>query len=360
MTDPKMTTVASYDIKFLQFLNENSKPTQSFPSFAIPETLLYFYRMMSLIRSYDNKTINLQRTGKMGTFAASRGQEATSVGMGHAMQKEDIFCPYYRDQGVFFMRGGKLSEILAYWGGDERGSNYANPNLAEDFPICVPIAGQLLHAAGVAYAVKYRKQKRAVLTICGDGGTSKGDFYEAINLAGVWNLPLVFLVNNNQWAISVPRAKQSNCETLAQKAIAGGFEGIQVDGNDVIAVRYAVADALDKARHGGGPTLIEAITFRLCDHTTADDASRYTPAEEIKSAWKNEPIARLGYYLESEGLWSREKEAELQKELTVEIDKIVEEYLNVMPQKPTDMFDYLYEELPQPLQSQRDEVEVQS
>lgn len=360
MTNPKMTTVASYDVKFLQFLNENSQPTQPFPEFADSKTLLELYRAMSLIRSYDNKTVNLQRTGKMGTFAASRGQEATGIGMGHAMQKEDIFCPYYRDQGVFYMRGGKLSEILAYWGGDERGSNYANPDLAEDFPICVPIAGQLLHAAGVAYAVKYRKQKRAVLTICGDGGTSKGDFYEAINLAGVWNLPLVFVINNNQWAISVPRPKQSNCETLAQKAIAAGFEGIQVDGNDVIAVRYAVADALDKARQGGGPTLIEAVTFRLCDHTTADDASRYTPAEEIKNAWKDEPIARLGYYLESEGLWSREKEADMQKELTAEVDEIVKEYLNATPAKPTDMFDYLYAELPQELKSQRDDLEAHS
>jgi len=315
---------------------------------------------MSLIRSFDNKTINLQRTGKMGTFAASRGQEATSIGMGHALQKNDIFCPYYRDQGTFYMRGGKLSEILTYWGGDERGSEYTHPDLADDFPICVPIAGQLLHAAGVAYAIKYRKEKRGVLTICGDGGTSKGDFYEAINLAGAWNLPIVFVVNNNQWAISVPRNKQSSCETLAQKAIAGGFEGIQVDGNDVIAVRYAVADALDKARQGGGPSLIEALTFRLCDHTTADDASRYTPAEEIKNAWKDEPIARLGYYLENEELWSREKESVLQKELTAEVDEIVKEYLNTTPAKPTDMFDYLYKELPESLHAQRDEVEAQS
>lgn len=360
MTNIKMSTVASYDIKFLQFLDENSKSTQPFPAFADPETLLELYRAMSLIRSYDNKTINLQRTGKMGTFPASRGQEATGVGMGHAMQKEDVFCPYYRDQGAFYMRGGKLSEVLTYWGGDERGSHYTNPDLADDFPICVPIAGQLLHAAGVAYAIKYRKQKRAALTICGDGGTSKGDFYEALNLAGAWNLPLVFVVNNNQWAISVPRAKQSSCETLAQKAIAGGFEGMQVDGNDVIAVRYAVAQALDKARQGGGPTLIEALTFRLCDHTTADDASRYTPPEEIKSAWQEEPIARLGYYLEAQGLWSREKEAALQKELSTEVDTIVAEYLNTPPPKPTDMFDHLYSELPQPLQAQRDELEAQS
>ncbi len=355
----KTTTVAHFDIHYLQYLDENSHPTQPFPAFADPKTLLFLYRQMSLIRHFDNKAVNLQRTGKMGTFPSSRGQEAVGIGLGHAMQKEDVFCPYYRDQGTLLMKGIKLSEVLAYWGGDERGSDYQNPAAKDDFPNCVPIAGQLLHAAGVAYAIKYRKQKRAVLTICGDGGTSKGDFYEAINLAGSWRLPVVFVVNNNQWAISVPRSQQSGCQTLAQKAIAGGFEGIQVDGKDVIAVRQAVDEALKKAREGGGPTLIEAVTYRLCDHTTADDAKRYTPPEEIKAAWNVEPIARLGYYLESQKLWSREKEAELQKELAVEVDNIVNEFLN-RPKAPlTDMFDYLYAELPKALQPQRDEVEAQ-
>ncbi|AIT63844.1 pyruvate dehydrogenase (acetyl-transferring) E1 component subunit alpha [Coxiella burnetii] len=353
---PKTTTVANFTIRYLQFLDANSNPTQPFPDFADPDTLLYLYRRMALIRQLDNKAINLQRTGKMGTYPSSRGQEAVGIGMGSAMQKEDIFCPYYRDQGALFEHGIKLSEILAYWGGDERGSRYANPDVKDDFPNCVPIAGQLLHAAGVAYAVKYRKQARAVLTICGDGGTSKGDFYEAINLAGCWQLPLVFIINNNQWAISVARGGQTHCQTLAQKAIAGGFEGWQVDGNDVIAVRYAVSKALEKARDGGGPTLIEALSYRLCDHTTADDATRYIPQEEWKVAWQKEPIARLGYYLESQGLWSREKEAVLQKELAQEVDQVVEEFLTMPPPKATDMFDYLYAELPVSLEKQREEL----
>ncbi len=199
-----------------------------------------------------------------------------------------------------------------------------------------------------------------MLTACGDGGTSKGDFYEAINVAGAWQLPVVFVVNNNQWAISVPRKQQSSCETLAQKAIAGGFEGLQIDGNDVIAVVDAISNALQKARDGGGPTLIEALTYRLCDHTTADDASRYTPSEEIKTAWNLEPIARLGHYLESKGLWSRDKEATLQKELTQEIDAIIDEYMQIKPAKPTVMFDYLYEKLPESLKAQRDDLEARS
>ena len=353
---PKTKTVANFTIRYLQFLDADSKPTKPFPSFADPKTLLYLYRQMALIRQLDNKAVNLQRIGKMGTYPSSRGQEAVGIGMGNALKKEDILCPYYRDQGALFEHGVKLSEILAYWGGDERGNRYSNPNVKDDFPNCVPVAGQLLHAAGVAYAVKYRKQPRAVLTVCGDGGTSKGDFYEAINLAGCWNLPLVFVINNNQWAISMTRNAQTRCSTLAQKAIAGGFEGWQVDGNDVIAVRYAVSKALRKARGDGGPTLIEALSYRLCDHTTADDATRYIPQEEWKAAWKKEPIARLGYYLESQGLWSRKKEAILQKELVEEVNKIVEEFLNMPPPKATDMFDYLYAELPASLKKQRDEV----
>ncbi|MBT8506823.1 pyruvate dehydrogenase (acetyl-transferring) E1 component subunit alpha [Coxiella-like endosymbiont of Rhipicephalus sanguineus] len=353
---PQTTTVANFAVQYLQFLDANSHPTQTFPEFANPDTLLYLYRQMALIRHFDNKAVNLQRTGKMGTYPSSRGQEAVGIGMGNAMEAEDIFCPYYRDQGTYLERGIKLSEFLTYWGGDERGSNYSNPNVKDDFPNCVPIAGQLLHAAGVAYAIKYRKQHRAVVTICGDGGTSKGDFYEAINLAGCWQLPVVFVVNNNQWAISVGRNQQTSCQTLAQKAIAGGFDGWQVDGNDVIAVRYSVSKALEKARVGGGPTLIEAITYRLCDHTTADDASRYTPSKELKIAWKREPIARLGYYLESQGLWSRDQETELQTELANEVDQIVKEFLNRPLPKPTDMFDYLYAELPKSLKKQRHEL----
>lgn len=353
---PRTKTVANFTIRYLQFLDVDSKPTKPFPSFADPKKLLYLYRQMALIRQLDNKVVNLQRIGKMGTYPSSRGQEAVGIGMGNALKKEDILCPYYRDQGALFEHGVKLSEILAYWGGDERGNCYSNPNVKDDFPNCVPVAGQLLHAAGVAYAVKYRKQPRAVLTVCGDGGTSKGDFYEAINLAGCWHLPLVFVINNNQWAISMTRNSQTRCSTLAQKAIAGGFEGWQVDGNDVIAVRYAVSKALRKARGDGGPTLIEALSYRLCDHTTADDATRYIPQEEWKAAWKKEPIARLGYYLESQGLWSRKKEAILQKELVEEVNKIVEEFLNMPPPKATDMFDYLYDELPASLKKQRDEV----
>lgn len=356
MSEASRTTVANFTVDFLQFIDEQHQLTQPLPAFADPETLLKMYRDMSLTRALDNKAIKLQRTGQMGTYPSSQGQEAIGVGIGHGMKPVDIFCPYYRDQGTFLVRGVKASEILAYWGGDERGSDFTGEHCRDDFPVCVPIAGQCLHAAGVAFAVKYRQQQRAVVTICGEGGTSKGDFYEAMNLAGTWQLPLVFIVNNNQWAISVPRGMQTGAQTIAQKAIAAGFKGHQVDGNDIVAVTDAIQQATAKARDGGGPTLIEALSYRLCDHTTADDANRYRPADELKDAWKKEPVARLGYYLEAEGLWSRDKESELQKTITEEVDAAVDEYLNYQKPKNTDMFDYLYAKLPEALYDQRDEL----
>lgn len=352
------STAALFDIPHLQFLDENSQLTQPLPEFATPQTLVSLYRSLSLLRVLDNKAINLQRTGQMSTYPPARGQEAVSIGMGHALQKEDVFCPYYRDQGVFLMRGLKISEILLPWGGCESGHAFSNPDLARDFPICVPIATQLLHAAGIAFALQYQKKPGAVLTICGDGGTSKGDFYEALNLAAAENLPIVFIINNNQWAISISRSTQTHAKTLAQKAIAAGMPGIQVDGNDVIAVRHATSEALKKARSGGGPTLIEAVTYRLCDHTTADDAKRYQPAEEVKAAWKAEPISRLGYYLEAQGLWSREKETALAEILAYEVDQGIQEYLQHPDPAPTDMFDYMYATLPTGLEAQRQQAEI--
>lgn len=350
-----MKTVAEFSIKYLQYLDAHSQITQNLPDFAKdPQLLCELYRWMVLARLGDAKAVALQRTGKMGTYASSLGQEAVSVGMGYALKENDIFIPYYRDQGAFLMRGIKFSSIYAYWGGDERGNSLSFNS--EDFPICVPISTQYLHAAGVAYAVKLRKQSRAVLTICGDGGTSEGDFYEGINFAGAFHLPVVFVINNNQWAISEPRSQQTHTQTLAQKAIAAGFEGLQVDGNDVIAVSQSVSAALTKARQGGGPTLIEAVTYRLCDHTTADDAKRYIKKEELENAWQLEPIARLKRYLESQGIWSSAQEEQLQAECSQEITAAADEYLTMPAQENTAIIDYLYAELPAAYAEQREEI----
>ena len=353
-TKPTQEKARQFSTKYIEYLNAASTPTQELPAFATNDTLIDLYKLMSLTRAIDTKAFNLQRTGQMSTYPSSRGQEAVSVGMGHAMNHNDVLCPYYRDQGAFIQRNISIAEIYNYWGGDERGNCFAKN--AEDLPVCVPIAGQFLHAAGVAFAIQYRKQQRAVVTTGGEGSTSKGDFYEALNLAGAWNLPIVFVINNNQWAISVPSNKQTGSETYAQKAIAAGVEGLQLDGNDVIAVRETIDQALQKARDGNGPTVIEAITYRLCDHTTADDATRYQDPEEVKAAWKREPVARLAYYLEEQGVWSKENEQHMQAEIKEQVETAVNEYLNTPPQKLTDLFDYLYAELPETLIDQRDEL----
>lgn len=291
-----MATVAQFDITYTQFLNEHGKLVGQLPSFAHEHSVLKeLYKIMVLTRTFDKKAIALQRTGKMGTYAPINGQEAISTAIGHAMRPEDVLVPYYRDYAAQFQRGVKMSEILAFWGGDERGSQFSCNS--EDLPICVPIASQCLHATGVAFAFKYRNQPRVAVVCLGEGGTSEGDFYEAMNVAGTWNLPVVFVVNNNQWAISVPRDQQTGTQTIAQKAIAAGFTGMQIDGNDILATRQVIGDAIEKARRGEGPTLIEAISYRLSDHTTADDATRYQPDAEVEKAKPKEPISRFKEFL---------------------------------------------------------------
>lgn len=352
-----MTITAKFAIEYIQFLDQNAKVVEPLPSFAEQASdLIPLYHNMVLTRILDAKAVNLQRMGKMGTYPSSLGQEAIATGIGYAMHADDIFCPYYRDQGTMLVRGVSLTEILGYWGGDERCNNYAAPQAAQDFPIAVPIASQFLHGAGAAFAIKLRHQQRAVVCSGGDGSTSKGDFYEALNFAGVKQLPMVFVINNNQWAISVPRKLQTAAQTLAQKAIAGGFDGIQVDGNDVIAVRETVSRAIDKAQRGDGPTLIEALTYRLCDHTTADDARRYCSEEEVKNAWEYDPIKRLRQYLTDQGVWSEAQETQLQQTCTATVDQAIVQYLNAPPQSPQDLFDYLYAKLPEELREQREMV----
>jgi pyruvate dehydrogenase E1 component alpha subunit len=244
-----------------------------------------------------------------------------------------------------------MTEILTYWGGDERGNDFAGPR--GDFPWCIPIATQTLHAAGAAMAFKVRREPRCALAYIGDGGTSEGAFYEALNLAGARALPVVFVIVNNRWAISVPVAAQTAAKTLAQKAVAAGIPGVQVDGNDVFAVRAVVAEALETARHGGGPSLIETLTYRLSDHTTADDASRYRPDAEVKAAWAMEPMIRIREYLYKTGAWNDAKEHALLQDCARQVDAAVNEYLRGVKPSTDAMFDHLFEALPAHLHEQR-------
>lgn len=352
-----METVASFEVQYRQYLDPEGRIVDELPDFARDaDTLREIYRWMVLTRTFDKRAIALQRTGQLGTYASSLGQEATYAGIGDAMHPEDILAPSYREHGACFIRGVPMADILLYWGGDERGMKFEKP--AHDLPVSVPIATHVLHAAGAAYALKYRSEPRVAVAVSGDGSTSKGDFYEAINVAGVWDLPCVFVVVNNQWAISVPRAKQSRAQTLAQKAVAAGIPGEQVDGNDVIVVRDRVEAALTRAREGGGPTLIEALTYRWHDHTTADDASRYRSKEEVASEQKKDPIERLKHYLTEQSAWDDEREEELAVKCKQDVDAAVDEYLNTEPRAPESMFDNLYETLPSIYQGQREELEA--
>lgn len=352
-----MHEIARFAIKYTRFLDPEGNVQQSLPEFTHHvHELLKLYQQMLLTRLFDYKAVALQRTGRLNTYASILGQEAISVGIGASMHKEDVLCPFYRDYGTQLMRGVKMSEILSFWKGNEWGNHFSECFF--DFPICIPIATQLLHAAGVATAFKLRKQKRVTVTTCGDGATSEGDFYEALNIAGVWKLPLVFVINNNQWAISVPRKKQSYAKTLAQKAIAAGIQGEQVDGNDLIAMKFVMDKALTKAREGKGPSLIEALSYRLSDHTTADDASRYRREEELQQAWQEEPLRRLKNYLMNQKIWSDDAEENFKKECEEHIEKAVADYLSSPKPPVTDMFDYHYAKLSQDLIEQRIEAEA--
>jgi len=347
-----MTVVAKFEVSHSQFLDAHGKAVQPLPEFARdPGKLVALYRWMALMRAYDAKAIALQRTGQIGTFASLLGKEAIEAGVGSAMAKDDVFLMTYRENGTQLMRGVTLKELFLYWGGDERGNDFAGPK--RDLPICITIAAHATHAAGIAYAMKLRREPRVAVCALGDGATSKGDFYEGLNAAGAWKLPLVFVVTNNQWAISVPRKVQSAAQTLAQKAIAAGIDGVQVDGNDVVAVRHAMDQALAKARSGGGPAVIEAVTYRLSDHTTADDASRYRNADELAEAWKLEPMLRLRTYLMENGAWDKAREDQLLRESNEQVQAAAQAYLDTPHPAKEQMFDHLYATLPAALQKQR-------
>lgn len=347
-----MKTVAEFAIGHEQLLDPDGRPTGELPAFAHDaEALTRMYSMMVLCRLFDAKAINLQRTGQLGTYAPCTGQEATHVGIGAAMRPEDVLFPVYREYGTQLWRGVTLTEILTYWAGDETGTDFQGPR--EDFPWCVPIGSQAPHAAGAAMAFRIRGEPRCAVACIGDGGTSQGAFYEAVNLAGARTLPVVFVIVNNGWAISVPASAQTGARTFAQKGIAGGVPGVQVDGNDVIGVRTVMEAALARARRGEGATVVEALTYRLTDHTTADDASRYRPEGELEAAWAREPLPRMKQFLVARGFWDEAREEALRADCMAQIEAAVTGYQSRPPQPPSAMFDHLFANPPAALAAQR-------
>ena len=350
-----MSTASEYKIALTRILDSNGKLVAPLPIFAQDiNQIKSFYSAMVLTRTFDAKAVALQRTGRLGTYASSLGQEAVSVGLAAAMRPTDVLLPSFREHGAQLWRGVSLCELFLYWGGDERGNDFAIPR--EDFPNCVPVGSHASHAVGVALAFRLRKEARVAVCVFGDGATSKGDVYEALNMAGVWNVPVVFVINNNGWAISVPVSRQTTAQTLAQKAVSAGIVGEQVDGNDVLAVRLVVENALQRARAGAGPSVIEAVTYRLADHTTADDASRYRDDADVSRHWPAEPIARLRAYLSGIGAWDKTQEDALLHECNRKIEDATIEYLAVPPQPSSVMFDNILSKFPADLIAQRDEL----
>lgn len=337
--------VESIAVKRLDILDERGNADESLMPALSDADIKKLYELLVLSRTFDHRALNLQREGRLGTYASILGQEASQIGSAFALEKTDWVFPSFREMGVYITMGYPLHMLFQYWSGDERGiSPPADLNI---FPVCVPVGTQIPHAVGAAMAIKYRKDPKVVAAYFGDGGTSEGDFHEGLNFAGVFRLPVVFICQNNHWAISVPREKQTASKTLAQKAFAYGFEGIQVDGNDVFAVYKATKDALDKAKQGNGPTLIECFTYRMTDHTTADDASRYRPTDEVKAWEAKDPILRLKLYMEKKRLWTEQYQKEVEETAASKVDEAVKKEEAIEHPEPKDMFGYTYKKLTQ-------------
>lgn len=347
-------TIKSFSIEWLQILDEHGNCDEELRPPLTDNEIQKLYQWMILARTFDEKAFKLQREGRLGTYASILGQEATQVGSAYALQPSDWMFPSFREAGVSIVRGLPMRMIFQYWSGDERGSLI--PEGQNDFPITIPAGTHIPIAAGAAWAAKAKGDEIAVMAYLGDGATSKGDFHEGLNFAGVFSLPIVFLCQNNHWAISVPLRRQTRAETLAQKAFAYGFEGIQVDGNDVFAVYKATYEALERARAGKGPTLIECVTYRIGDHTTADDASRYRSQEEVQQWRKKDPIDRLKNYLEKKGLWNATYEQKARSDAREQVELVVKEEEGISPPDPRDIFRYTFQELPEELKEQMENL----
>ena len=329
--------------EMLQILHPDGRLEEDLRPDLSDESIRDLFQEVLFIRMLDQKALSLQRQGRMGTYAPVQGQEAGQVGSASALGKGDWVFPSFRETGVIYMRGVPLRDILLYWMGDERGARA--PEDVFVFPISVPVGTHPLHAVGAAWAAKLKKENICTIVYFGDGATSEGDFHEAMNFAGVFQVPAIFFCQNNQYAISVPRKKQTASKTIAQKAIAYGFDGIQVDGNDLLAAYAVTREAREKALAGGGPTLIEAVTYRFGPHTTADDPTKYRKEEEIEE-WKGlDPVIRLKQYLTGKGLWDEGLERKFREEAEEKINRAVEEAEAISPPPVEDIFRYTYSEM---------------
>src|SRR6267143_6906094 len=354
-----MQAVPSDDV--VQVLKEDGSVTAAHiePKLT-PNEHLRLFRTMVLVRATDTKSMSLQRSGRIGFFVPSFGQEACQVGSAAALTPDDWIAPAYREPGAALYRGFSVKDLMAQSYGNQADpmkgrqmpSHYGSRAIHAVTPSS-PVGTQITYATGVAWAMKLSGHPYVALAYFGDGATSQGDFHVGLNFAGVFHLPCVYFCNNNGWAISVPLKRQTASKTLAIKAVAYGFEGVRCDGNDVFAVLSVTKAAVDKARAGAGPTLIEALTYRMGPHSSSDDPTRYRPPEELEEWKRKDPIERYRRYLEHKGLLAAEQFKELEASCTKEVEDAVSAVSSAPMVEPETIFDDVYAELPYHLQLQR-------
>jgi pyruvate dehydrogenase E1 component alpha subunit len=347
-------SVYKAEIKHTSILDESGKFDARMGKDLIPdEDLLKLYEHMLTCRVLDEVAFKLQRSGRMGTYPQNMGQEATSLGAAYVLDRTDWLVTCYRENAGLFWHGVPMTHVLLHWMGDERG-NYI-PDDVHATPLSIPIGTQMLHATGLAWAAKYRGTGEIACTFFGDGATSEGDFHEAANFAANLDIPVVFFCQNNGWSISVPAKIQSSAETFAQRGLAYGMDCYQVDGNDLFAVVKVMKQAVETARKKNRPVFIEGVTYRLGDHTTADDARRYRDAEELEAWKKKDPLLRLNKHLTDRlGIWDDAKEEAARAAAHERVEAIIKEAETIAAPSKDDFFDHMYGELPPDLARQRD------
>ena len=341
-------------IEYISILNAKGELDKALEPDIPEELLLRLFRTMLLARKFDERLLNLQRQGRIGTFPPISGQEAAHLGAAAVLRPADWFVPAFRETAAEIWRGRSLESVILYNNGFKEGVDI--PEGSNNLPISVPVGSQIIHAVGLGWAARYRQTDNVAMAFFGDGATSEGDFHEGLNFAGVFQAPAIFVCQNNHWAISFPRSKQTRSKTLAQKALAYGMPGIQVDGNDILAVYAAAREAFDRARSGGGPTLIECVTYRMAVHTTADDPKRYRSEEEVEQWKKRDPITRFQNYLIAKGVISEDKIVGLDSEVAEEIQSALdraEEQMKTLGD-PIDMFEHAYAQMPPFLNEQKE------
>jgi pyruvate dehydrogenase E1 component alpha subunit len=351
---PREEVNLDYRVEYLQILDKDGQVDEGLEPDLSSAFLRKLYRAMLLGRRFDERMFKMQRQGRIGTFPPIKGQEAANIGAIAALEASDWMIPAFRETAAELWRGRSMVDVLLYFAGYSEGGYV--PENARTLPISVPVGSQIVHAAGVGYGIQYQGKDDVAIVFFGDGATSEGDFHEGLNFAGVFKLPVIFLNQNNQWAISVPRSQQTNAKTLAQKALAYGMPGLQVDGNDVLAMYVATREAAERARAGEGPTLIEAVTYRLSVHTTADDPTRYRSDEEVEKWEARDPLKRFRRYLFDKDVLQESDVDALEEEIDAEIRAAVKEAEQKIeePVDPQRMFEHVYAELPPYLQEQKE------